>query len=539
MPDRYDVIVVGGGPAGSTFSALAAKSGLRVLLLEAAKHPRVHIGESLLPGVIPILDEMGALEEVRTGPFFEKTGSTHLGWGLTQHWDLWFADSELYDRAWFVERAEFDRILFETAVRQGADAHQEASAKRFLWEGDRVVGVEWKPRGDAPVREARAPLTIDATGQAFTLARELGLRSVIDGLQHQASWAHYEGGGRLPEPRRRQALFVAAQGHWSWLFPLTETLTSVGVIRLDDEATPGQDRERAFEETIRGDTQIMSVLGTAARRVTPVRTQRDWSFRVSKVAGPGWMLAGDSSGFIDPVLSTGVFLAMHAASRAARAAVGVVRGTLDETSALAAYAAEHADLFGNLLRIVRFFYQRNLHKEDYFWESKRVLLEKGTELKPQRAFLALTSGLVQNLVLEERRARVTEQRESAVASVSAVDVEERDPDDLGFVCIHLRYRHLDEDVALYVLLEPKDPGSPTLFRTRNFHLNCMAPRFRNDPISVPELAPHLRSLWSFVSSLDERDGESMSSFWRRIRSPLSSYLRDLPERFSLVRVFGE
>src|SRR5688572_9785 len=128
-PTQHDLIVVGGGPAGSAAAAIAARAGLDVLLLEADQHPRRHIGESLLPGIIPILDEMGALEDVRNAGFTVKTGATHWNWGITQEWDLWFRDNDDYDHAWLVERARFDELLFKAAVRAGAVAHELAHVK--------------------------------------------------------------------------------------------------------------------------------------------------------------------------------------------------------------------------------------------------------------------------------------------------------------------------------------------------------------------------------------------------------------------------
>jgi flavin-dependent dehydrogenase len=534
----YDLIVVGGGPAGSTAAAIAARAGLSVLLLESGQHPRVHVGESLLPGIIPILEQTGALAEIESSEFVKKTGSTHWGWGLTPEWDLWFSDSELYDHAWFVDRARFDAMLFRAAARAGAEALEQAVVKGLVWEGERLTGVDFRIRGETGLRAARARFTIDASGQAFLVARELGTLSVIEGLQHQAAWAHFEGAGRLPPPRERQAFFVAEDRHWLWLFPLTAERTSVGVIRLDTNERV-TDSEAAFMQAIAESPAIADVLGPAARRVTPVHTQRDWSYRVERVHGAGWMAVGDAAGFIDPVLSSGVFLAMHSAARAAQAAIDVVSNGASESDALKAYGTHHADLFSNLLRIVRFFYQRNLHRDDYFWESKRILLTKGTELKPQRAFLALTSGLVQNLVFEEKRAQVTARREQRTTGDSTSDLGERDPDVLGFVCIHLRHRAPTGDAALYFLIEPADPAAPTLFRTLNWHLNCLAPRFGNDPISVPEIAPHLRALEQTIRALDTEPGEPLAAFWRRNRRRVAGELSSLPESFELVRVFGE
>src|SRR5262249_45008426 len=158
----------------------------------------------------------------------------------------------------------------------------------------------------------------------------------------------------------------------------------------------------------------------------------------------------------------GVLLAMHAGFHAARSALAVQRRELTEEDALERYRTHHAVMFGDLLRIVRFFYQQNLSRDDYFWESKRVLLAGGTELRPQKAFMIRTSGLVQNLAFDEKRAAAHGRRELR-ASANGEPLEGRDPERLGFVCLHLRYVHEGEAAALYFLVEPKDPAAPALF----------------------------------------------------------------------------
>jgi flavin-dependent dehydrogenase len=537
----FDLIVVGGGPAGSTAATIAARAGLAVLLVEAGSHPRAHVGESLLPGIIPILDELGVLGEVEAEGFTRKTGSTHWGWGLTPEWDLWFTDSEAYDHAWLVERSRFDEILFRAARRAGAETHEQAPARSFLRDGDRVTGISFWDRETSEPRTAKAPLTIDATGQAAMLARELDLRSVIPGLQHEASWAHFVGSGRLAPPRSGQALFVANETRWMWHFPLAENLFSVGIVRLEDDPTVSDKmKEEAFDAAVRTEPRMAPHLGESARRITPVRNVRDWSYRLSRVCGPGFMLAGDASGFIDPVLSTGVLLAMHAGYDAARHAIGIHRGDQTESRALEEYEAKHRALFRDLLRIVRFFYQQNLHKEDYFWKAKSILLAEGTELKPQKAFMVLTSGLVQNLAYDAKREAVLAAREArALGDGTDPAISNGPPEKLGFVCVHVRYSHEEEKAALYFLIEPIDPAAPTLFRTKNFHLNCLAPRFDNDPISVPSLAPHLRAIRRRIDALDTEAGESLARFWRRAGGAIVAIVEALPKSFELVRVFGE
>lgn len=535
--DSWDLIVIGGGPAGTSVAAIAARGGLRVLLLEADEHPRVHVGESLLPGIMPILERMGALADVEAAGFVPKSGTTHWQWGATPRWDLWFADTDAYDHAYLVERARFDEILFHAAGRAGAVTHTHAAVRAPVWDGERVVGVRWRRRGEVDEHESRARWTVDASGQAALLARQLGLRETIAGLQHQASWAHFERAGRLPPPREHQALFVAERDHWLWLFPLSPTRASVGMVRLDpgDEAESDATRAGRFDAAVRGSELFAGVIGAAAQRVTPVRTQRDWSYRMSRVAGPGWLLVGDAAGFIDPVLSTGVFLAMHAGFHAAQLLLAEARGERDGDAVIDRYQRHHVELFGDLLRMVRFYYQQNLTRDDYFWESKRILLREDTELRPQKAFLILTSGLVRNLAYEQVAAEAQVRQVAATQQQTAL----HDPDRLGFVCFHVEHAAADGADPLYLLLEPRRVAEPTLFRTRNLHINCLAPRHANDPIRAPALAGPLRALAGRVQALDDVEGEALAVFWRRRRAALVAAVTELGPDFTLVRVFGE
>ncbi len=529
-----EVVVIGGGPAGSTAAAVMARAGLRVLLLEAGAHPRPHVGESLLPGIIPILEDIDALEAVQAAGFGPKTGATHRGWGRTPQWDLWFADSDAYDEAWLVQRDRFDAILFDAARRAGATVVEHARVEQLHWDGDRLDALTWRPRGGDPQRVQPA-LVIDASGPKALVAEDRGLRSPIEGLRHEALWAHWEGIERLPAPRRHQALFLAQPRCWIWVFPLSDARTSVGVVRLDQPEPTGTSRD--YDEALASSEVFGSLVGPDARRTSPVRRERDWSYRVQPVAGPGWMAVGDAAGFIDPVLSTGVHLAMHSAWHAGRSAKALLRD--GQTDAPTHYAEHHRELFDDLLRMVRFYYQQNVHAEDYFWESKRILMRRELSLRPDKAFVVLTSGLVQNLALQHRDRTDDARRRSRSMQADSPAIDGADPDQLGFLCVHVRYSPPEGASSLYVLVEPRDPASPALFRTLNWHINVIAPRHGNDPISVPALAPTLRSIGAMVEHLDVTSGESLAAWWRRVRETVAARLQELPPPFTLVRIFGE
>jgi len=536
-----DVVVIGGGPAGSTAASKAAREGLRVLLLEAGTHPRAHVGESLLPGIIPILDDIGALAKIESAGFGRKTGSTLWHWGRTPRWDLWFADSDAYDAAWLVERARFDAILFDHARACGATVHELSTVHEILWEEDRAVGVRWTRRDDGMPTITRARIVIDATGQSAMVGRTHGLRDPIDGLRHQAMWAHFEGAGRLPPPRAAQALFVATAQQWWWMFPLDARLTSVGVVQLDAALRKTPPRPD-FDAELATVSELVEILGPHARRIGEVRHERDWSYRMRDVAGPGWLAVGDAAGFIDPVLSTGVMLAMHSGWHAATTAAQII-GNDEESTAQQRYREHHRGMFEDLLRMVRFYYQQNLAQDDYFWESKRILLEQETDLRPQKAFVILTSGLVQNLALADREG-AARQRAADRIGASAADLDGADPDTLGFVCLHLRHGEAQDDgpdhgTSMYVLVEPADPASPTLLRTRNFHVNAIAPKHGNDPISIPELSPALRIVAARIAASDTEVGDTLASWWRRARGDLAAGLKVGILGFGLVRAFGE
>lgn len=535
--DERDVLVIGGGPAGSTAAAVMARAGLSVLLLEAGSHPRPHVGESLLPGIIPILAEIDALAAVEAAGFGRKTGSTLWGWGRTPRWDLWFHDSDQYEHAWLVERARFDEILFDAARRAGAEVRERSVARELLWEGERLVGAVWQPQ-DEPPRTTRARLVVDATGQSMLLGRAKGRREVMEGLQHQAMWAHFAGCVGLPPPREQQALFVAQASQWWWFFPFGGGGASVGVVQLDAGAGRGAPR-RDYDGLLADVEELRPVLGPDARRTTPVRHERDWSYRMSEVTGPGWVQVGDAAGFIDPVLSTGVFLAMHSAWHAGRTAAAIVRGQADEAAALRTYQAHHRELFGDLLRMVRFYYQQNLHRDDYFWESKKILLRSDTELRPQKAFVVLTSGLVQNLALDAVREEAAARQAARAEGGRAL--EGADPDQLGFVCVHLRDRTLPSGQGdLYLLVEPRDPVAPALARTRNFDVGAIAPRHGRDPLAVPRFQAAVRGFAALIKALDEAEGAALAQFWRQARGRVASWLSgQLPGHLELVRVFGE
>ncbi|MGH1344828.1 MAG: NAD(P)/FAD-dependent oxidoreductase [Nannocystales bacterium] len=536
-----DVIVIGGGPAGSTAAAAVARHGHDVLLLEASEHPRPHVGESLLPGIIPILDDIGALPKVEAAGFARKTGSTLVDWGRTPRWDLWFADSDAYDHAWFVERARFDALLFEHAGSVGAKAHSRAPVRAVLEHEGRICGVRWQDRDTGVEHETHASVVIDASGQSGLVSRAHAPRDHIDGLKHQALWAHFRGTSGLPSPRQEQAFFVAQEQQWFWMFPLANGRASVGVVQLDSAGRRSAPRPD-YDALVAGCPELISALGPTAQRESEIRAERDWSYRSRRPAGAGWYAIGDAAGFIDPVLSTGVMLALHSGWLAAQCAHDELRGARTSEQACEYYLGKHREMFDDLLRMVRFYYRQNAFRDDYFWESKRILDADGERLQPQKAFILLTSGLVSNLALDARVDARSAKTDGTTLQAT--------PEYLDFIGVHLRV--LDRDAAqastegdvpvrgssLFLLVEPLDPSAPTLIRTASTHVNAIAPRHGNDPISVPLLAPVIRSFAEVIRQHDPGLPD-LAALWRLLREPLQAWADALPDGFEWVRAFGD
>lgn len=522
--ERAEVLVVGGGPAGSTAAAALARAGIDVVLVEPGPHPRPRVGESLLPGIIPILADIGALPAIEAAGFQRKTGATHWRWGTTPKWDQWFSVADAYDAAWLVERGRFDEILFRHALAQGS-RHATRPVAALRWDEGRLAGVALRGGGRIDAR-----IVVDASGAAALVASERGTREEIEGLRHECLWAHWDGAGRLPPPRHEQAWFLAAPSHWIWMFPLSPTRTSVGVVRLHRERLDGTTAD--YEALVRADPDLMAVMGSGARRVSAVRRERDWSYRVREVAGPGFMLAGDAAGFIDPVLSTGVHLAMHSGWHAARTAIDVERHGRSEAEATAAYAAHHRGIFEDLLSLVRYYYDLGRTADDYFWESKRLLERHARPLGPRKAFIMLTSGLVGNLALDEVVAHAQARRHAEIEGHASAPAE--------FFAIHLRLEVGEARRAdVFVVAEPTDAAQPALVRTRGLDINAITPRHGSDPISDPRFAPLLRRLGSLFTALDTSADAPLGTRFEAMRGGLSRALAELPSGVEVVRVFGQ
>ncbi len=379
----YDLIVVGGGPAGSTAATLVAMQGHRVLLLEKEKFPRYQIGESLLPATVHGICRLtGVADELARAGFPVKRGGT-FRWGRNpEPWTFAFAISSKFASdgatAYQVERMKFDQILLDNARRKGVTVREQCAVVDVLTEGDRVCGVRFDDEGGTR-RELRARFVVDASGHRSRIHRRIGGdRHYSDFFRNLALFGYFEGGKRLPEPNRGNILAVAFPNGWFWYIPLSDTLTSVGaVLRPEalDRIRDG-DRETVLRQLIAECPMIADYLADATRvRSGPygeIRVRKDYSYIHDTFTRPGMLLVGDAACFIDPVFSSGVHLATFSALLAARCVNTCLAGELDEATVRAEFEARYRREYALFHDFLVAFYDMQQDEESYFWTAKHL-----------------------------------------------------------------------------------------------------------------------------------------------------------------------
>ena len=390
--ERFDVIVVGGGPAGSVAAGFLAQAGLRVVLFERERFPRYHIGESLLSASMPILEALGAMPAIEAAGFVRKPGGTFVWGARAEPWSFYFRDDPGgRPHAFHVVRAEFDHLLLRHAAGLGVDVREAHRVETVDYDGTLNRVVAHDEHGATVV--ATAPWVVDASGQQAMLGRRDQLRRFDPFFKNLAVFSYYEGAERLDGAVEGNILSAAFADGWFWFIPLHDGTTSVGAVvdaaRFAGEA--GRDPTPLHERLVAACPPVAARLA-AARRVAPVRVIRDYSYCSTRFHGPGYLLAGDAACFIDPVFSTGVHLACLAGYLAARAIEGVLGSPARPADeALADYDARYRAAFERYLHFLVFFYDHHADPDSYFWTARKILNPE-LPLEARTAFVRLMSG---------------------------------------------------------------------------------------------------------------------------------------------------
>jgi halogenation protein CepH len=398
--EDFDVVVVGGGPAGSTLAALVAMQGSRVLLLEHEFFPRYQIGESLLPSTVHGICRMtGAADEIAKAGFPVKRGGTFRWGARPEPWTFSFSISPRMASptsfAYQVERSKFDKILLDNARRVGAVVREGCAVTDVLGDEDRVRGVRYTD-DDGNERQALATFVVDASGNKSRLYQRVGgTREYSEFFRSLALFGYFEGGKRLPAPNSGNILSVAFDSGWFWYIPLSDTLTSVGAVVRREMASKIQgDPEKALTALI-AECPLITEYLSDAKRVTDgdygkLRVRKDYSYHNTKFWRPGMLLIGDAACFVDPVFSSGVHLATYSALLAARSINSILAGTVEEEPALREFEARYRREYGVFYEFLTAFYQMHESEDSYFWQAKKVTNNSHTELE---SFVELVGGV--------------------------------------------------------------------------------------------------------------------------------------------------
>jgi flavin-dependent dehydrogenase len=322
----YDTIVIGGGPAGSTVATLVAEQGHRVLLLERTSTPQFKIGESLIPATYWTFKRLGMLDKLRASHFPQKYSVQFYSRTGKASNPFYFFQTNPHDSAvtWQVLRSEFDQMLLDNAKEKGVEIRRGIGVREVLFEGDTATGVVTQ-NVDGTRETFHATVIVDSTGQRSLIGRQLNLNTTEPNLKMASLFTHYEGGHRDEgiDEGATLILHTEEKDSWFWSIPLPYNRTSIGVVGELDyllqnrrDADGKLNVQKIFNEELAKCAPLQQRL-EGANQLFPIQSTKDFSYRASRIAGNNWVLVGDAFGFLDPVYSTGLFLALKSGEMAA------------------------------------------------------------------------------------------------------------------------------------------------------------------------------------------------------------------------------
>lgn len=361
MADEVDVVVIGGGPSGSTTATLLAQKGYAVEVFEREHFPRFHIGESMIPNTYPVLKRTGLFEKLQASHFVKKYSVQFVNQRGKLSEPFYFTEHKPHESSetWQVRRSEFDQLALNHARENGATVHEGARVLEVLFEGTRAVGVRVKPE-DGPEREVRAKVVVDASGQSTLILDRFNLREWDPVLKKAAVWTYWKGAYRDEGRDAGATIVIQTEGKkgWFWYIPLHDDVISVGVVADQEylfKNRASKDYEAIYFDEVAKAPGVQSRIANATR-CDVFRAQKEYTYRAKKAAGDGWCLVGDAFGFLDPLYSSGLLLALTSGSMAADCiAEGLAAGDTSEAR-LRQWEAPYLQGMNRIRRLVCEFY---------------------------------------------------------------------------------------------------------------------------------------------------------------------------------------
>jgi flavin-dependent dehydrogenase len=361
MSNRVDVLVIGGGPSGATAATLLAKRGFSVRLFERDRFPRFHIGESMIPFCYPVLERLGVLPKMQASRFTKKYGVQFINEDGKLSAPFRFSDYDDHPRSqtWQVVRSEFDEMMLNNARDNGVDVHEETRVLHVIFDGSKAIGARIKS-ADGTEQDVFAKVVVDASGQASVLLDRLGLREWDAVLKKAAIWSYWKGALREPGLDEGGTIVIQTQEKkgWFWYIPLQDDIVSVGVVAGNDylfKNRPSKDLETIFWEEVERCSGVKPRIENATR-VDDYRAQKEYSYKAKKAAGDGWVLIGDAFGFLDPLYSSGLLLALISGSMASDAIGDALEKNDPSESQLRLWEAPYVKALDRMKNLVYAFY---------------------------------------------------------------------------------------------------------------------------------------------------------------------------------------